>query len=118
MFDIAGTELLLLIALAFIFVGPKELPRLMRTLGSFVRKARMTARDFQRSFEDMANEADLKDLKEDVQEIKRSFDPGDITGDITGDMTTSLDEPAQKPKKGSKTQGGKKKGGKKKGKKA
>ena len=69
MFDIAGTELLLLIALAIIFVGPKDLPRLMRSIGAFMRKARMVARDFQRSFEDIANEADLKDLQDDVKEI-------------------------------------------------
>ena len=90
MFDIAGTELLLLIALAVIFVGPKDLPRLMRALGSFVRKARMIARDFQRSFEDIANEADLEDLKEEVKDIKRegeaaikrTFDPGDVTAGL------------------------------------
>lgn len=85
MFDIAGTELLLLIALAVIFVGPKELPKLMRTLGSFVRKARMMARDFQRSFEDIANEADLEEIKREAKDlkakgeaaIKRTFDPID-----------------------------------------
>lgn len=71
MFDIAGTELLLLILLAVIFVGPKDLPRLMRTVGAFVRKARMVARDFQRSLEDMANETDLADIKKEAQDIKK-----------------------------------------------
>lgn len=71
MFDIAGTELLLLILLAVIFVGPKDLPRLMRALGAFVRKARMVARDFQRSVEDMANETDLADIKKEAQDIKK-----------------------------------------------
>ncbi|MEE8294560.1 MAG: Sec-independent protein translocase protein TatB [Sphingomonadales bacterium] len=71
MFDIAGTELLLLILLAVIFVGPKDLPRLMRSLGAFVRKARMMARDFQRSLEDMANETDLADFKKQAQDIKK-----------------------------------------------
>lgn len=94
MFDIAGTELLLLIILAIIFVGPKDLPRLFRAIGGFMRKARMVARDFQRSFEDIANEADLKDLQEDVKGIKEDIsakvkslsDPLDIgdIGDIGG----------------------------------
>lgn len=71
MFDIAGTELLLLILLAVIFVGPKDLPRLMRSLGAFVRKARTVARDFQRSLEDMANETDLADIKKEAMDIKK-----------------------------------------------
>ena len=70
MFDIAGTELFLLIVLAIIFVGPKDLPRLMRSIGAFIRKARAVARDFQRSLEDIANEADLQDLQKGVQDIK------------------------------------------------
>ena len=91
MFDIAGTELLLLIILAIIFVGPKDLPRLFRAIGAFMRKARMVARDFQQSFEDIANEADLKDLQDDIKGIKEDVsakvkslsDPLDI-GDIGG----------------------------------
>ena len=71
MFDIAGTELLLLIALAIIFVGPKDLPRLMRAIGAFVRKARMVARDFQRAFEDVANEADLEDIRKEAEALKK-----------------------------------------------
>ena len=47
------------------------LPRLMRTLGAFVRKARMMARDFQRSLEDMANETDLADIKKEAMDIKK-----------------------------------------------
>ena len=71
MFDIAGTELFLLIILAIIFVGPKDLPRLLRSIGAFLRKARMTARDFQRSLEDIANEADLKDMEQEIHDRKR-----------------------------------------------
>lgn len=71
MFDIAGTELLLIIILAIIFVGPKDLPRLMRAIGGFARKARMVVRDFQQSFEDLANQADLEDIRSQVGEAKR-----------------------------------------------
>lgn len=71
MFDIAGTELLLIIILAIVFVGPKELPRLMRAVGGFVRKARMVVRDFQQSFEDIANQADLDHIRREAGEAKR-----------------------------------------------
>lgn len=71
MFDIGGPELVLVIILAVIFVGPRDLPRLMRSIGAFLRKARMVARDFQRSFEDMANQADLEAIK---KETKKAVD--------------------------------------------
>jgi len=70
MFDIAGTELFLLIILAIIFIGPKDLPRLLRSIGAFIRKARMIARDFQRSFEDIANQADIEAMEKEIQDKK------------------------------------------------
>ncbi|HXV73872.1 MAG TPA: Sec-independent protein translocase protein TatB [Sphingomonadales bacterium] len=68
MFDIAGTELLLIIALAVIFIGPKELPRVMRAVGAFARKARSVVADFQQSFEDIANRSDLEKLQREVRD--------------------------------------------------
>lgn len=85
MFDIAGTELFLLIVLAIIFVGPKDLPRLIRSIGAFIRKARAVARDFQRSLEEIANEADLQDLKKGVQDLK------DIKEDAAAKLKSTID---------------------------
>lgn len=59
MLDIGMFELFVIGALALIVVGPKELPGLLRSVGQFVAKARGMARDFQRSMEDAAREADL-----------------------------------------------------------
>ncbi|MGF1659589.1 MAG: Sec-independent protein translocase protein TatB [Rubrimonas sp.] len=64
MFDIGWTELLVIGALALIVVGPKDLPRLLRTLGQYTAQARGMARDFQRSMEQAAREADITDMKE------------------------------------------------------
>ncbi len=61
MFDIGFAELVVIGALALIVVGPKELPGLLRTVGKYVGKARSMARDFQRTMEDAAREADLGD---------------------------------------------------------
>lgn len=106
MFDIAGTELLLLILLAVIFVGPKDLPRLMRSVGAFVRKARMVARDFQRSLEDIANEADLADIKKQAQDIKKQA--VDATKEVSDGIKSAID-PVIKGSEGKKrSKGGKK----------
>ncbi len=106
MFDIGGTELLLLIFLAVIFVGPKDLPRLMRTMGAYVRKARMVVRDFQRSIEDMANEADLADIKKEAQDIKNIA--SDAKKEVSDGLKTISDgvnsapDPQKSPKGGKK----------------
>ncbi|MEQ8612122.1 MAG: Sec-independent protein translocase protein TatB, partial [Parvibaculum sp.] len=66
MFDIGWSELLILAAIAIIFVGPKDLPRMMRTIGQYVGKVRAMARDFQSSFEDLARETELEELRKEV----------------------------------------------------
>lgn len=67
MLDIGFLELLVIGALALVVVGPKELPGLLRTVGQFVGKARAMARDFQRTMEDAAREADLGDVADAVK---------------------------------------------------
>ena len=53
MFDIAWSEMLVIVVVALIVIGPKELPRLVREVGRWTAKARSMAREFQRSFDDM-----------------------------------------------------------------
>jgi len=77
MLDIGWQELLVIGVLALLVVGPKELPGLLRTVGQWAGKARSVAREFQRSMEDAAREADvaefqkLKDVKRDVESMTR-----------------------------------------------
>jgi sec-independent protein translocase protein TatB len=64
MFDIGWTELLVLGAIALIVVGPKDLPGMLRKLGQFAGQAKRMARDFQRTMDEAADQADLKDLRD------------------------------------------------------
>jgi sec-independent protein translocase protein TatB len=64
MFDIGWAELMVIGVVALIVVGPKDLPRMLRTLGHYTGQARAMAREFQRNMEDAAREADLSDMKE------------------------------------------------------
>lgn len=70
MFDIGWSELLAIAAIAIIFVGPKDLPRMMRTVGQYVAKARAMAREFQTSFEDLARETELEELRKEVTGLR------------------------------------------------
>ena len=64
MFDIAPTELLLCAVVALVVIGPKDLPRAMRTVGQFVAKMRGVGRHFRSSFDEMVREAELKEMEE------------------------------------------------------
>lgn len=67
---VGWTELLILCALAIIVVGPKDLPRLMRGIGFWVGKARAMAREFQSSFEELARESELDELRKETNRIQ------------------------------------------------
>jgi sec-independent protein translocase protein TatB len=95
MFDFAWSELALIAVVALVVIGPKDLPRVMRTVGQWTRRARAIAREFQSSLDQMVREAELDDMKRHIDratnfnvenEIRRTIDP-------TGDLQRSLDEP-------------------------
>ena len=69
---IGFSEILVLGLAALIFVGPKDLPLLMRKLGQFIGKGRRMAREFQSAFEDIARQSELDELKKEIEALKRS----------------------------------------------
>ena len=89
MFDIGWSELLLIGIVALIAIGPKELPGALRTLGQWMSKVRRMASEFQNQFHEAMREAELADLKKEVDEMASKaqsyahFDPiDDIRKDI------------------------------------
>ena len=84
MFDFAWSELALIAVVALIVIGPKDLPRVLKTAGIWVRKARGVAREFQNSLDQMVREAELEDVKKNLDkaagfsfddEVKKTIDP-------------------------------------------
>jgi sec-independent protein translocase protein TatB len=78
MFDISWTEFLLIGIVALVFIGPKELPAVMRTLGQYTRKIRGMAAEFQNQFQEAMREAEVADLKKQVDDMAhdiKSYDP-------------------------------------------
>ena len=69
MFDISWTEFLLIGVVALIVIGPKELPAVLRTLGQWTRRVRSMAADFQGQFQEAMREAEMADLKKQVDDI-------------------------------------------------
>jgi sec-independent protein translocase protein TatB len=68
-FDIAWSELALIAAVALIVIGPKDLPRVMRNIGQWTRRARAMAADFQRNLDDMMREAELDEIRREVEKV-------------------------------------------------
>ena len=69
MFDIGWQELLVLAVLAIIVVGPKDLPRAIKTVTQWIRKARSMARDLQDGLDEVVREAELDDIKKEANKI-------------------------------------------------
>lgn len=63
MFDVGAPELLLIAIVALLVVGPKDLPRLLRTVGNWMGKARATARHFRTGVDAMIREAEMEDMQ-------------------------------------------------------
>jgi sec-independent protein translocase protein TatB len=70
--EIGASELIVLAAVALIVVGPKDLPVLLRRIGQFVAKLRGFAADFRASFDEMARQSELDDLRKEVEQLRSS----------------------------------------------
>ncbi len=81
MFEIGWGELLIIGVVALIAIGPKELPTVFRTLGQWTNKLRRMASEFQSQFQEAMREAEMADLKKQVDDMTSqaqsyaSFDP-------------------------------------------
>ncbi len=89
MFDIGWSEMVVVLMVAILVVGPKDLPRAIATMTKYLRKARAMAREFQTGLNDLAREAELEDLKKKVAETENSIkkqveDAVDPTGSMQG----------------------------------
>ena len=95
MLDIGWSEMGLILLVALVVIGPKDLPRVARTVGKWSAKARGMAREFQRSLDDMAREAELQDIKSEIEKVNRTDLRARIeeTVDPGGELRRSLQPP-------------------------
>lgn len=68
--DIGGTEFLIIAVVALVVFKPQDLPLVMRKVGEVIGKARRLASDFRASFEDMARQSELDELRKEVQAMR------------------------------------------------
>jgi sec-independent protein translocase protein TatB len=80
MFDIGWSEIVVIGVVALIVIGPKELPAVLRAIGQWTTKIRRMAGEFQSQFQEAMREAEMSDLKKQVDEL------GDTAKGLTSDF--------------------------------
>ncbi len=86
-------EFLIVGAVALMVVGPKDLPILMRKVGQFIARMRGMAAEFRASFDELARQSELDELRREVEAL-RSANPMRAAADATGlgDVRTTFDD--------------------------
>lgn len=89
MFDIGWSEMAVIALIALIVIGPKDLPKTMKTVAQWMRKAKSLTREFQSGFDEMVREAELEDARKALEStrgdnlqrtISNAIDPDDEVG--------------------------------------
>ena len=99
MFDIAPSEMLVVAVVAIVFIGPKDLPRVMRFVGQWVGKGRTMARHFRSAMDEMVREAELAEMeqkwKAENERIMREH--ADLIEDVRAPANVAGAAPASLP---------------------
>ena len=99
MFDIGWSEVLVIATVAIVVVGPKDLPKMLRTFGKTMGTVRRTANDFKRQFDDALREAEREfDLADTRKELKALV--SDPLAETKKDFDRTMHDAAAKPASG------------------
>jgi len=84
MFDIFSWQhIIIMLVVALVVVGPKDLPRLMNMAGKWAGKARAMAGEFRKSFDEMARESELSELRKEIDNLKKNNPVTDLANSMT-----------------------------------
>jgi sec-independent protein translocase protein TatB len=85
MFDLfSWSHIVILLVVALVVVGPKDLPRLMNMAGKWAGKARAMANEFRKSFDEMARQSELEELRKEIDALKKNNPISDIQESVSG----------------------------------
>jgi sec-independent protein translocase protein TatB len=95
MFDFFSWKLLIVLGVALVVVGPKDLPKVMHAMGRWAGKARAMANEFKRSFDEMARQTELDELRKEVEALKAQNPLADIEKSLNESIYTDNTPTAQ-----------------------
>lgn len=109
MFDIGWVEMMVVIVVMIVVIGPKDLPAVLHTMGQWIARVRAMAREFQSGIEDLADQAGLEDVRKEIdtirdfsikEEIEKTIDPkGELRQGIEADTPAMVTDQAAEKKK-------------------
>ena len=97
MFDIGWSELLVIAVVAIVVIGPKDLPRVLRSVGKWTGQVKRMARDFQNQFNEALREAELDSIKKEVEDIGKIDPLADVKTEMArtnAEIMSELNKPA------------------------
>ena len=93
MFELFSPQhIILLLIVALVVVGPKDLPRLLHMVGKWAGKARAMASDFRKSFDEMARQTELDELRKEIEELKKNNPVSDLQNTMA-DVQNTVNDP-------------------------
>ena len=93
--DFGISEMIVVAVVALIVVGPKDLPIMMRKMGQFLARMRKIAAEFRSSFDEMARQSELDELRREVEALrngKMRFDPDEAMRAEITDVYSQVDD--------------------------
>ena len=76
--DLSWSHILLLLVVTLVVVGPRDLPKVMRKVGQWTAKARSMADQFRASFDEMARQSELDELRKEIEELRHARPLADV----------------------------------------
>jgi sec-independent protein translocase protein TatB len=90
MFDLSWSHILILLVVALVVVGPQDMPKLLRLIGQWVSKARSMANEFRQSFDDMARQSELDELRKEIDNLRNDRPLSQLETDMKASVMTPL----------------------------
>jgi len=88
MFSFGWGEILLILLVVIIVVGPKDIPKFLRQIGNLSKSIKKISREFKSSLNQIAEETDLKDVKNSITEVTNLNKELDIKSNLKNEIKT------------------------------
>ncbi len=93
MFDIGWTEIAAIAVIAILIIGPKDLPKAMRSVAKMVGKVKAMMREFQGNLDDMIRETELEEVKKQISSVRTADIENSIAKEVDpdGELKQAMD---------------------------
>ena len=88
MFSFGWGEILLILVVIIIVVGPKDIPKFLRQIGNLSKSIKKISREFKSSLNQIAEESDLKEVKNSITEVTNLNKELDIKSNLKNEIKT------------------------------